>query len=312
MVTGGAGFIGSHIVEALVKEGYAVKVIDNLSFGKCENLASVIKSIDFVKADITNFTRIEKEFRDIDFVLHLAALRSVIDSINRPNDYNNVNINGTINVLDAAKKHKIKRVVFTSSSSVYGNTEKLPEAESDAPNPLCPYALTKLVGEYYCRMYSQLFGLETVSLRYFNVFGARQDPKSQYACVVPLFVLALLQNKQPIIFGDGLQSRDFTFVQNIAEANVAAMRAEGVSGETFNIARGEAVTVLDLFKKMRDLLGKNIEPKLVPARAGEARHTLADPRKAKEKMGFECRVSFDEGLKQSVEWYKQNSSLYLK
>ncbi len=309
LVTGGAGFIGSHIVEALVEKGFEVKVIDNLSFGKKENLASVMKKIEFKKADITDFGKIEKEFAGIDYVLHLAALRSVIESTKRPNDYNLVNINGTINVLEAAKRNGVKRVVFTSSSSVYGNTEKLPETESDAPNPLCPYALTKLVGEYYCKMYSGLFGLETVSLRYFNVFGSRQDPKSQYACVIPLFALALLENKQPVIFGNGLQSRDFTFVQNIVEANLAAMKAnaKNVVGETFNIARGEATTVLDLFKKIRALLEKNIEPRFLPARPGEARRTLADPAKAKKLMEFECRVSFDEGLKQTVEWYKKNS-----
>ncbi len=312
LITGGAGFIGSHIVEELVKQGFQVKVIDNLSFGKRENLASVAEKISFVKADITNYTKIEKEFKGVDFVLHLAALRSVIESTKRPNEYNLVNINGTINVLEAAKNHKVKRVVFTSSSSVYGNTEKMPESESDAPNPLCPYALTKLAGEYYCKMYSELFGLETVSLRYFNVFGPRQDPSSQYSCVIPLFALALLQGKQPIIFGNGLQSRDFTFVKNIAEANIAAMKASGVSGEVFNIARGEAVTVLDLFKKIRALLGKDIEPKFLPARPGEARQTLANPEKAKKLMDFECRHSFDEGLKQTVEWYEKNCRMAKK
>jgi len=315
LVTGGAGFIGSHIAEALVRRGFEVKVIDNLSFGKKENLAGISKDVDFKKLDITNFEEIEKEFKGIDYVLHLAALRSVIESTKHPNDYNLANINGTVNVLEAAKRHNVKRVVFTSSSSVYGNTEKLPESESDSPNPLCPYALTKLVGEHYCRMYSQLYGLETVSLRYFNVFGPRQEPKSSYAGVIPLFTFALMENRQPTIFGDGLQSRDFTFVQDIVEANITAMKAkkENVCCESFNIARGEATTVLDLFGKIRSLLGKqNIEPKFLPARPGEARRTLANPEKAKRLMGFECSIPFEEGLEQTVEWYEENGKEFAK
>jgi UDP-glucose 4-epimerase len=305
LVTGGAGFIGSHVVEGLLEKGFEVKVVDNLFTGKKQNLSSVLKQIDFVKADIRSEKQMLEELKGIDFVLHLAALRSVIESTKQPNLYNEVNILGTVNLLEAARLNGVKRVVFTSSSSIYGASEKLPQSEMDAPQPLCPYALTKLVGEQYCRMYSELFGLETASLRYFNVFGPRQDPGSQYACVIPLFINAFLENKQPIIFGDGLQTRDFTYVSNIAEANIAAMLSSKVGkGEVFNIARGDNKTVLELFKKVRALLGREgIEPNFQPPRPGEARHTKADQSKAKGLLGFECKVDFEEGLKKTVEWF---------
>ncbi|MFH1545582.1 MAG: SDR family oxidoreductase [archaeon] len=306
VVTGGAGFIGSHIARELVKQGYGVKVIDNLFEGKMENISDIENEIEFVKGDIRDNELLEKEFSGMDFVLHQAALRSVIHSMNNPKEYNDVNINGTVNVLEAARNNGVKRVVFASSSSVYGNTTKLPESENDELNPLSPYAVTKLVGERYCKIYSEAFGLETVSLRYFNVFGPMQDPKSEYAVVIPLFIDAIMNDRKPIIFGDGLQSRDFTFVKDVVEGNLVAMKKEGISGEVFNIAKGENIKVIDLVHKINGILGKKVEAKFVSARKGEAKHTQADPEKAKKALGFVCKHEFDEGLRKTVEWFKDN------
>ncbi len=305
VVTGGAGFIGSHIARELVKQNYKVKVIDNLFTGKEEYISDVMDKIEFIKADILNLKLLEREFKDVNYVLHQAALRSVFKSVERPQDYNNVNINGTVNVLEASRKNNVKRVIFASSSSAYGDTDQLPEKETLPPDPRSPYALTKVAGEHYCKMYYSLYGLETISLRYFNVFGPMQDPKSEYAAVIPVFITAVLQNLRPTIFGDGKQSRDFTYVLNDVEANIAAMKAgKRACGEAFNIANGEAINLNELLEKINRIMGKNIKPIYAKRREGDVMHTLADVSKAREFLNWKAKYSFDEGLRKTIEWYK--------
>jgi len=308
IITGGAGFIGSNIAEELVRQGHDVKAIDNLSAGFEENLKG-IKGVKFVKCDIRDLAVLKKEFKGYDFVLHQAALRSVPKSMDDPYSFHDVNINGHLNVLEAARVNKLKRVVFASSSSVYGDNPIMPQTESQAPMPISPYAITKLVGERYNYMYYKIYGLETVSLRYFNVFGPRQSLESQYAVVIPKFITDSLKGISAPIFGTGEQSRDFTYVQNIVEANIAACNApaEKVAGEVFNIANGKSITVNELYMKIQKLLGTNVKPKYMPVRAGDMLHTLSDPSKAAKLMGFRCRHDIDYGLKKTVEWFRENA-----
>jgi len=301
IVTGGAGFIGSHIVEELVKKGEDVTVIDNLSFGKRENLEKVNDKINFIEGDIRDKDLLNKEFKGKDFILHQAALRSVLNSFNNPEEYHDVNVNGTLNVLKAAKECNVKKVVFASSSSVYGDVKEFPQKEAHTTNPISPYAKTKLKAEKLCKEYSEK-GLQTVSLRYFNVFGPKQDPKSEYAAVIPKFITALLNNQQPTIYGDGEQSRDFTFVKNVVNANIKAC-GENTSGEIINIACGEKITVNQLLEKINQLLGKNIQARYKKPRKGDVKHTLADVSKQKELLKPEL-INFDEGLKKTIEWFK--------
>jgi len=308
LITGGAGFIGSNIVERLVIDGEKVVVLDNLCEGKLENLSSVMDKITFIKGDIRNEKDLNKALKGVNFVLHQAALRSVPKSMERPLEYSDVNVTGTLKLLIKAKEHKVKRLVFASSSSVYGERDKFPERESDSVNPISPYATTKLIGEYYCRLFSNSFGLETVSLRYFNVFGPRQSLDNQYAVVIPKFITCILNNESPPIYGDGLQERDFTFVANVIEANIRAAVTKDISGEIFNVACGSATSVLSIVDAVNAILGKNIKPVFKPKRQGDVRKTLADVTKLKRKLGIKTFIEFEKGLKRVLEWFKNESA----
>ncbi|MBM3254032.1 MAG: SDR family oxidoreductase [Candidatus Omnitrophica bacterium] len=304
-VTGGAGFIGSHIVDELVLRGEFVRVLDNFETGKKENLSSVLDKIELVEEDIRNFEVCKKITIGIDYVLHQAALRSVPKSMFDPISYNEVNVKGTLNILMAAQENKVKRVVFASSSSVYGDTAKLPEKETDPPNPISIYALTKLMGEYYCKMFTSSFGLETVVLRYFNVFGPRQSLESQYAVVIPKFVTCMLKNESPPIHGDGMQSRDFTYVKNVVDVNLIAATSKNSAGEIFNIACGKSNTILELVNQLNKMLKKDMEPVFTPPRHGDVIHTLADISKAKNILGFNPIIDFEEGLGRTIDYFKK-------
>ena len=303
LVTGGAGFIGSHIVEELVNLGKKVRVLDNFSTGKKENLAKVIDKIELVEGDIRKETDLKAALKDVDFVLHQAALRSVPRSIDDPISTNDVNITGTLLLLKLAKEFKVKRVVYASSSSVYGDSPELPKVETQLPSPISPYAVSKLTGEYYCRVYSKTFGLETVSLRYFNVFGPRQDPKSQYAAVIPKFIDSAIRGEELEVHGDGKQSRDFSYVENVVKANILSCEAKNISGEVFNIACGENHTVLDIANTIGKILKKEVKIRHISPRAGDVRHTLADISKAKKFLGYKVYVDFKEGMKRTVEYF---------
>lgn len=305
LVTGGAGFIGSNIVERLVKNGEDVVVLDNLCEGKLENLREVEekKNFEFIKGDIRNNKDLDKALKGVEYVLHQAALRSVPKSMTQPLKYNDVNVNGTLKLLLKSKEKNIKRVVFASSSSIYGERKDFPERESDHPNPISPYATTKLLGEYYCRLFSNSFGLETVSLRYFNVFGPRQSLDNQYAVVVPKFITCILNNESPPIHGDGLQERDFTFIGNVIEANLCAVNAKAISGQVFNVACGTANSVLNIVELVNEILGKHIKPKFGPQRPGDVQKTLADITKLKEQLGITKFIQFKDGLRQTIEWF---------
>ncbi len=306
LVTGGAGFIGSNIVEKLVKDGKKVVVLDNLCEGKIENLSSVKKEITFIKGDIRNEKDLDKALRGVNFVLHQAALRSVPKSMEKPLEYNDVNVNGTLKLLIKSKEHGVKRVVYASSSSVYGERERFPEKEEDSTNPISPYAATKLMGEYYCRLFSYSFGLETVSLRYFNVFGRRQSLDNQYAVVIPKFITCILNDENPPVHGDGLQERDFTFIDNVIEANIKAATTSSISGEIFNVACGEPHTVLSIVDAANRILDKNIKPIFQPRRAGDVRKTLADITKLKTKLEIKDFIQFEKGLEKTIEWFKDH------
>ncbi|MFH1854353.1 MAG: SDR family oxidoreductase [Candidatus Omnitrophota bacterium] len=305
LVTGGAGFIGSHIVDALVKNNDKVTVLDDFSSGRRENLEAILDKIELVEGDIRDKAVVSKVMQGVDYVLHQAALRSVPKSLGNPALYNDVNINGTLNILNAAKEAKVKRVVFASSSSIYGETDRLPEKEDLLPLLISPYALTKLAGEYYCRISSQIYGLETASLRYFNVFGPRQSLENEYAVVIPKFITCMLKDEAPPVHGDGLQTRDFTYVENVVQANIKAATAPGIKCEVFNIACGHSYTVLDIVKYVNKILGKDIKPKLGPARPGDVKHTLADITKAKKLLKFKPGIGFEEGLKKTVEYFSR-------
>ena len=307
LVTGGAGFIGSHIVDALVKNGDKVCVLDDLSSGKRENLESVIDKIEFIEGDIRDKGVASKAMNGVDYCLHQAALRSVPKSLGNPKLYNDVNINGTLNILTAAKEAKVKRVTFASSSSIYGETDRLPEKEDFLPLLISPYALTKLAGEHYCRIFSEIYGVETASLRYFNVFGPRQSLENEYAVVIPKFITCMLKNENPPVHGDGKQTRDFTYVENVVQANIKAATAPGIKCEVFNIACGKAYSVLDIVKYVNNILKKDIKPKLGPIRPGDVNHTLADITKAKKLIRFDPKVGFEQGLEKAVGYFKSVS-----
>jgi len=302
LVTGGAGFIGSHIVDRLVADGHQVRVLDNFATGKRENIQHNLDKIELIEGSITDLATVQSAVDGMDFVLHQAALPSVPRSVRDPIASNQANIDGTLNILVASRDAGVKRVVYASSSSVYGDTPTLPKHEDMPPNPLSPYALTKLAGEYYCRIFYRIYGLEAISLRYFNVFGPRQDPTSQYAAVIPKFVQMIRAGESPTIYGDGLQTRDFTYVRNNVEANLLACAAPGIGGEVFNIACGEKFSLLDLVQVINKNLGTSVEPKFEEARAGDVKHSLADIGKAQKAMGFAPLVGFGEGLKKVIEW----------
>jgi len=304
LVTGGAGFIGSHIVERLTSENASVRVLDNVSSGKRANLEPFLKKIEFIEGDLRNPADVQKACSGVRFVLHLGAMPSVPRSVADPFTSNEANVTGTLNLLIAARDTKCQRVVFSSSSSVYGDTPTLPKREDMTPSPLSPYALHKLAGEYYCRMFWKLYGLETVALRYFNVFGPRQDPNSQYAAAIPKFVTSIVKGESPPVFGDGEQSRDFSYIANVVEANLAATRAaKEACGESFNIACGGKVTVNETIKLINKFLGTNVKPKYLPRRPGDILHSHADISKAERLLKYRPQVSFRDGLEITVRWF---------
>ncbi len=306
LITGGAGFIGSHITEELVKRGEEVRVLDNFLTGKKENLTPFIDGIELIEGDIRNYKMCQKAVEGIDYVLHQAALPSVPRSVSDPITSNEINITGTLNMLVASQKAGIKSFVFASSSSVYGDDQRLPKKEGSEGNPLSPYALGKLTGEKYCQIFSGLHGFNTVCLRYFNIFGPRQDPFSQYAAAIPNFVTKILNNEQPIIYGDGEQSRDFTYVSNVVEANLLACKAQNVSGEAFNIASGSRTTVNVLIREIKTILDKDIPSNYSNPRPGDVKHSHADISKAEGKLEYNPLVTFSKGLKKTISWYKEN------
>ena len=303
LVTGGAGFIGSHIVQKLAAMGERVRVLDNLSFGKEENLRGLEDKVELLRGDLLDQGMVRKAIEGVEVVFHQAALRSVPFSVENPSLVNRVNVEGTVNVLVAARDAGVKRVVYASSSSVYGSNIELPKSEQQLPSPISPYAVSKLAGEYYCRVFSELYGLETVSLRYFNVYGPRQDPASQYAAVVPRFIHWALQGKPLEVHGDGLQSRDFTYIDNVVSANLLAARCREGIGKPFNVGQGDAHSLLDLIGLIRKILGMELQLLHATSRAGDVRHTLADISQAKRCLGYLPKVSFEEGIARTVEYF---------
>jgi len=306
LVTGGAGFIGSNICMKLVSQGCSVRVVDNLLTGKKTNLASILDKIDFLEADMGDPKVARAAMKDIDVVLHQGALPSVPRSVDDPAATHRHCVDATFTLLLAARDAHVKRFVYASSSSAYGDTPTLPKVETMLPSPLSPYAAAKLVGEYYCSVFSGVFGLQTISLRYFNVFGPQQDPTSQYAAAIPAFVTAILQDEPPTIYGDGQQSRDFTYVDNVVEANLLAARAKKTAGEVINIACGKAITVNEIIDMINEIVGKNVKPIYAAPRPGDVKHSLADISLAKKLIAFKPKVSFRDGLQKAIEWYRDN------
>lgn len=306
LVTGGAGFIGSHIVEELVRRGERVRVLDNFLTGKKENIASLEGLIELMEGDIRNLKTCQQAVSGVDYVLHQAALPSVPRSLEDPLFTHDINVNGTLNLLWTSRQARVKRFVFASSSSVYGDDLRLPQREGNEGRALSPYALSKQVGEKYCQIFAHVYGLETICLRYFNVFGPRQDPFSQYAAVIPLFMSRTLAGERPLIYGDGEQSRDFTYVANVVEANLQAIEAPAEAmGGVFNIACGERTTVNSLAREISRLARVTIEPEYTDPRPGEIRHSFADIARAKRFLGYEPMVSFLQGLKMTLAWYRR-------
>lgn len=307
LVTGGAGFIGSNLTEALLKLGHSVRVFDNFSTGKRENLIFDEKysSLDIFEGDICDLTTCQKAMNNIEYVFHQAALPSVQRSVEDPLISNSVNVEGTLNVLIAARDAGVKRMIYASSSSIYGDTPTLPKKEEMPPNPLSPYALQKYIGENYCRLFSQLYGLETVSLRYFNIFGPKQDPNSIYSTVIPRFIDALLHGCSPIIFGDGEQSRDFTYIDNVVQANILAMSIEHTHGEVMNIACGQRTSLNQLLNILQDILESKVSPDYKEPRKGDVRHSLADIRKGKKFLNYTPKVEIENGLRKTVEYFQK-------
>jgi len=308
LVTGGAGFIGSHLVRALIGVGRKIRVLDDFSTGKRENLADVLEQIELVEGDIRDRTTVEAAIRDTDVVFHQAALPSVPRSIEDPIASNEVNVTGTLNVLVAAERAGVRRVVYASSSSAYGANPELPKREEMTPNPLSPYAVSKLTAEQYGRVFYRIYGLETVALRYFNVFGPRQDPESPYSAVIPKFIGWLERGESPRIEGDGEQTRDFTYVDNVVRANLLAAEAPNVGGEVFNIACNGRVSINELATKLSEMISPNAPIQAIheEARPGDVKHSLASIDKAERILGYAPVVGFDEGLKRTVEWFRRS------
>ena len=303
LVTGGAGFIGSHITEELLRRGNSVIVLDDLSSGKEDNLGHLTGNLELVKGSICDTDVVGATCRGADYVLHLAARTSVPRSVLEPIQTNQVNIDGTLNVLIAARDAKVKRVVFAASSSAYGETAELPKRASMEPSPISPYGVTKLVGELYAQVCGRVYGLENVSLRFFNVFGPRQDPTSQYSGVLSRFITALLSGNQPVIFGDGEQSRDFTYVENVVDACLRACEAPGASGKVFNVGTGTRFSLNETLRLLGKISGKNAKAKYDPPRTGDIRDSQADITLAKKILGYQPGVQFEEGLRRTWEWY---------
>ncbi len=308
VVTGGAGFIGSHIVEELLRRKQTVKVIDNFSTGKRENLKPFLGKVETVEADIAESSALAEYLRGADYVIHQAAIPSVPKSIIDPVKSHRANVDGTLRLLLACRESGVRRVVYASSSSLYGDSPTLPKHEVMLPNPISPYGAQKLFGEIYCQVFTKAYGLETVSLRYFNVFGPRQDATSQYSGVLALFIPAILKGHRPTVYGDGLQSRDFTYVQNVVEANLLACTTSGVAGDVFNIACGDRITVNSMLQQINTITGTDIAPIYTDPRRGDIKHSMADITKARERLGYNPLVRFEEGLRRTIEWYRENIS----
>lgn len=305
LVTGGAGFIGSHLAEELILRGEKVRVIDNFFSGKPENMNSFINDVEFYEGDIRDKALMEKIMKGVDYVLHHAAVASVPRSVENPEESTDVNVMGTLNVLRRAAEAKVTRLVYAGSSSAYGNSGTDRKSELELPDPISPYAVTKLAGEYYCRSFAYIYGLETVVLRYFNVFGERQDPKSLYSAVIPLFCSAAKEGRQATIYGTGEQTRDFTYVKNNVEANLLAAKVPGISGEVFNIACGQTVSLLELHAAINRIMGTDIPPKMAPPRVGDVMHSSADISKAEKLLGYVPKFSFEEGLIKTCEFFSR-------
>jgi len=305
VVTGGAGFIGSNTVDELVRRGETVIVLDDLSSGKEDNLAEVRSKISFIKGSITDLEAVRKAMQSADYVIHLAARTSVPRSVKDPIDTNKINVEGTLNVLVAARDAKVKRLVFAASSSAYGETPTLPKVETMQPEPISPYGVAKYAGELYAQTFGRVFGLENVSLRYFNIFGPRQDPDSPYSGVLAKFCTAFLEKTQPLVFGDGEQSRDFTFVENAVAANLLACEAPNASGKVFNVGTGTRITLNQTLALLANLTGNKLETKYEPSRDGDIRDSQADITQAREILNYEPLVNFEEGLRRTIEWYRE-------
>ena len=307
LVTGGAGFIGSHLAEELIRRGHRVRVADSLVTGRLSNI-SHIQGVDFLQGDLAEVEFAVRALQGIDYVLHQAAIPSVPRSVKDPVTSNRANVDGTLNVLVAARDAGVKRVVFAGSSSVYGDTPTLPKQEDMPSRPMSPYALQKVIGEQYMRLFTELYGLETVTIRYFNVFGPRQDPSSAYSGVISVFATALLEGRPPTIFGDGEQTRDFTYVANVVDGVLRACDADGASGEVINVATGGRVSLNSLFETMRRLIGVDVRPVYAPGRPGDVRDSQADITKARRLLGYAPTIGFEDGLRTTVDWYRTSGA----
>lgn len=307
LVTGGAGFIGSHIASALARDGARVRVLDDLSTGHRENIEEIGGDVDFIQGSVADEELLNKALEDVELVFHEAAIPSVPRSVEAPRQTHIASVDGTFSLLVAARERGVRRVVYAASSSAYGDQPTLPKSEEMRPDPLSPYAVAKLVGEYYCRAFTRVYGLETVSLRYFNVFGPRQDPGSQYSGVVSRFISSLLSNERPVIYGDGEQSRDFTYIDNVVFANLNAASAKEASGKVINVANGQRITLNQLLAELKDLTGKqDVTAEYLEPRVGDVRHSLADITMARELLGYESKVDLREGLQRTIDWWKSS------
>lgn len=304
LVTGGAGFIGSHIAQRLVARGDRVRVLDNLSTGHESNMAAFREGIEFLRADLCDASAVARAVAGVDCVFHQAALASVPRSVEAPLDTNAACVTGTVTLLDQARRAGVRRVVYAASSSAYGDQPTSSKRESDLPSPVSPYGAAKLAAELYCQAFAATFAIQTVALRYFNVFGPRQDPASPYSAVIPLFITAMLAGRKPLIYGDGLQSRDFVFVENVVDANLLAADAPGVSGRVLNVGSGRSTDLLTLVSALNRLLGTDVGPQHAPPRAGDVRESLADITLARGLLGYEPKVGFEEGLRRSIDYYR--------
>jgi UDP-glucose 4-epimerase len=305
LVTGGCGFIGSHLVAALLARGHRVRVLDNLTTGRRENLADLAADVELLVGDVADPDVARRAVQGCEIVFHLAALASVARSVAAPLPTHVANATGTLSLLLAARAAGVRRVIYAGSSSAYGDSAVLPKHEDLPPQPLSPYAAAKLAGEHYCAAFARSYGLETLTLRYFNVFGPRQDPASEYAAVVPRFITAMLHGQAPVIYGDGRQTRDFTYVDNVVEANLLAMEAPRADGAVFNVACGARYSLLDLVDRLNAILGTALAPRHAPARPGDVRHSQASIARAQEQLGYRVQVSFEEGLARTVAWYRE-------
>lgn len=307
LVTGGAGFIGSHIAAALMASGARVRVLDDLSTGHRENLEEIGGDLDFIEGSVADEALLNRVLDGVEVVFHEAAIPSVPRSVEAPKQTHVASVDGTFSLLLAARDQRVRRVVYAASSSAYGDQPTLPKDEQMLPDPLSPYAVAKLVGEYYCQVFTRVYGLETVSLRYFNVFGPRQDPGSQYSGVVSRFISSLLSGERPVIYGDGEQSRDFTYIDNVVGANLSAATSAGASGKVINVANGQRITLNELLAELKDLTGKqDVTAEYLEPRVGDVKHSLADITLARQFLGYESKVGLREGLQRTIEWWKSS------